>query len=135
MTIIAIEQADGSWSQVDSEFNRRVHGNTRSTVVLVGEDHRRSRPTARPAARPTTARWVTRGTHLGLGEEKLERLLRHDQRHVDRHRGAEALWRRQGRGFGYNWVPGRPCFDIAANPNEIHRFGLECRDRPAAPNS
>lgn len=41
VTVIAIEQAaDGSWSQVDSEFNRRVHGNTPVDFSgPVGEDH------------------------------------------------------------------------------------------------
>ena len=70
--------------------------------------------------------------HLSGLRGELERLLRHDQRHVDRNRGAEALWRRQGR-LRLQLAPGRPRFDIAANPNEIHRFGWCVEIDPQAP--
>jgi secreted PhoX family phosphatase len=38
-------------------------------------------------------------------------------------------------GFGYNWHPSDPRFDIVANPNEIHRFGYLVEIDPYNPRS
>jgi secreted PhoX family phosphatase len=137
VTVIAIEQAaDGSWSQVDSEFNRRVHGNTPVDFSgPVGEDH--------PAL---AANGPARGTlnNCSMGHTPWGTYLACEENWNGYFGTTSATWtataeqKRYGVdkvGFGYNWHLADPRFDIAANPNEIHRFGWSVEIDPQAPNS
>ena len=125
VTVIAVEQrADGSWSQVDSDYNRRVHGNTPVTFSgPVGPSH--------PAL---AASGPARGTlnNCSMGFTPWGTYLACEENWNSYFGTTSATWapsveeKRYGIdkvGFGYNWHLADPRFDIAINPKEAHRFG------------
>ena len=136
VTVIAVEQRkDGSWTQVDSDYNRRVHGNTPVTFSgSVGPNHPAlaAKGPARGTLNNCSMGFTPWGTYLACEENWNSYFGTNDAAwtpSVEQKRyGIDKV------GFGYNWFAADARFDIAANPNEAHRFGWCVEIDPYDPN-
>lgn len=125
VTVIAVEQRDdGSWTHVDSRYNRRVHGNT---PVIFSGPVRASHPALQ-------ANGPALGTlnNCSNGQTPWGTYIACEENWNGYFGTTDASWTptveqaRYGvtaQGAGYRWHEADARFDIAANPNEVHRFG------------
>lgn len=132
-----VQQADGSWTHVvGSRYNRRVTGTT--PVVFsgpVGSGH--------PALAANNPAMGTLN-NCGNGATPWGTYLAAEENWNGYFGTDDAAWtptaaqRRYGvssSGFGYAWHKADPRFDVAVNPNELHRFGWVVEVDPADPTA
>ncbi|MCF2528274.1 PhoX family protein [Yinghuangia soli] len=124
VSIVEVAEERGRWKLVDSRLNRRVTGAT---------PMRFSGPV--PAAHPALAAkgpvlgtlnncssgYTPWGTYLAC-EENWNSYFGTDDASW-KATPAQARYGVDKAGFGYNWHKADPRFDLAADPNEVNRFG------------
>ncbi len=139
VTVVEVQQQrNGTWTHVvGSRFNRRITGTTPMAFSgPVRADHPLLQSTITPSPIGTLNNcahgYTPWGTYLACEEN------------WNGYFGTDAAWtptELQARygvsatGFGYNWHQADARFDIAQNPNEIHRFGWVVEIDPFRPNS
>ncbi|SOD58305.1 hypothetical protein SAMN06297387_10183 [Streptomyces zhaozhouensis] len=137
VSVVEIERRrDGSWERVDSRYARRVTGDTPVAFSgPVGADH----PALRAAGRPrgtlnNCSHGVTPwGTYLAC-EENWNNYFGT----TDTGWEPDATQERYGvsaEGGGFDWHLADSRFDLAANPNEINRFGWIVEIDPKRPDA
>ncbi|MFD0856897.1 PhoX family protein, partial [Actinomadura adrarensis] len=136
VSVVKVKKDRGGWKNVDSRYNRRVTGSTPMTFSgPVSPKHpalqakNRSMGTLNNCANGYTP-WGTYlaceenwNSYFGTTDTSWEPGTEHDRYGVN------------SEGFGYNWHTADPRFDVAANPNEINRFGWVVEIDPFRPGS
>ena len=132
--------ADGSWEHVKSSpYNRRIHGNTPMTLQGTAAGH----PLLRTEADPSGTEVLGTLNNCGNGRTPWGTYLTCEENwngyfgwNGERTQTTqEARYGVTGSGFGYRWHTVDPRFDVAAHPNEPHRFGWIVEIDPFAPGS
>ncbi|HVF06507.1 MAG TPA: PhoX family phosphatase [Frankiaceae bacterium] len=135
VTVVEVRLAGGRWRHVESRYNRRITGTT--PVAFSGPvtaDHPMLRSNNAPMGTLNNCgHGVTPwGTYLAAEEN------------WNGYFGTDSAWTptpheaRYGvtrGGFGYNWHKAAPRFDLAANRNELNRFGWVVEIDPFDPTA
>jgi len=138
VTVVEVQQdADGSWTHVEgSAYNRRITGTT--PVAFTGPvtlNH--------PSLASNNAPMGTLN-NCGNGHTPWGTYLACEENWNGYFGTADGAWApspAQARygvsaaGFGYSWHVANPRFDVALNPNELHRFGWVVEIDPMDPHS
>jgi secreted PhoX family phosphatase len=140
VTVVEIVQrANGTWTHVvGSKFNRRITGTTPMAFSgPVKTEHPRLTSDVTPSPLGTLNNcahgYTPWGTYLACEENW--------NGYFGTASGAwtrtdlEARYGVSAAGFGYNWHVAEPRFDLAANPNELNRFGWVVEIDPFNPGS
>ena len=138
VTVVEVRQSsDGSWTHVEgSPYNRRITGTT--PVAFTGPV-----TLAHPALASNNAPMGTLN-NCGNGYTPWGTYLTCEENWNGYFGTAEAGWTptpEQARygvsaaGFAYSWHVADPRFDVAKNPNELHRFGWVVEIDPMDPHS
>jgi secreted PhoX family phosphatase len=136
VSVARVAQVRGKWQLTDSKYNRRITGHT--PVTFSGPVHA-SHPLLRAAGRPmgtlnNCSHGVTPwGTYLACEENWNGYFGTEDTSWTP-----TAEQNRYGvvaEGFGYRWNLADSRFDVATNPNELHRFGWAVEIDPFNPRS
>ena len=140
VTVVEVrQQRDGTWTHVTgSRYNRRVTGTTPMNFSgPVGADH----PLLQSAITPSPIGTLNNCAH---GYTPWGTYLACEENWNGYFGTADPAWTptpQQARygvsatGFRYNWHVADPRFDIAQNPNEIHRFGWVVEIDPFRPDT
>jgi secreted PhoX family phosphatase len=131
---------DGTITHVkNSPYNRRIHGNTPMTIQGPAAGH----ALMQTAGDPSGTEVLGMLNNCGNGRTPWGTYLTCEENFNgyfgwNGTRTPSALENRYGltqSGFGYNWHPFDPRFDLNANPNEPNRFGWIVEIDPFAPAS
>jgi secreted PhoX family phosphatase len=136
VTVIEIRFVDGSWTQVDSTYNRRITGTTSVTFSgPVGPDHPALQSNNEPLGTLNNCAhgYTPWGTYLACEENWNGYFGTLDASFVPT--PVEARYGLDSVGFGYRWYEADPRFDIAVNRNEPNRFGWVVEIDPFDPGS
>jgi uncharacterized protein len=142
VSIMAIRRgADGTWDIVrDDPRNRRITGTTPMTFSgPVRIDHPMLRSDITPSPLGTLnncSHGVTPwGTYLTCEENFNAYFGTDDPAWIKTRTPLQARYGVTAVGFNYDWHKAEPRFDVARNPNELHRFGWIVEIDPMAPAS
>jgi uncharacterized protein len=136
VSVVEIEQKHGRWRLVDSWRNRKVTGTTPvkfSGPVSVNHPLLRSNNAPMGTLNNCSSGATPWGTYVTCEENWNGYFGTNDatwQRTPEQARyGVDAV------GFGYRWHEVDPRFDVAVNPNELHRFGWVVEIDPMRPDA
>ncbi|WP_235018011.1 PhoX family protein [Thermomonospora echinospora] len=136
VTVAKVAQVKGRWQLVDSKYNRRVTGSTPVTFSgPVGPAHPALKANTKPMGTLNNCSngqtpW---GTYLACEENWNSYFGATDSSWKPT--AEQARYGVSGAGGGYKWHQADPRFDLAANPNEINRFGWVVEIDPFSPGS
>jgi secreted PhoX family phosphatase len=137
VSVVEIEQRrGGEWQVVDSRRARRVTGTTPVTFSgPVGADHPSLRANNAPMGtlNNCSSGSTPWGTYVTCEENWNSYFGTEDSSW--RPDGPQSRYGVSARGGGYRWHEADERFDLAANPNEINRFGWIVEIDPAKPNA
>jgi secreted PhoX family phosphatase len=136
VTIVAVALVDGTWTQVDSDNNRRVTGTTPvafSGPVTAEHPELQSNNPPMGTLNNCAHGYTPWGTYLACEENWNGYFGTTDPAWSAT--PAEARYGVTAGGFGYNWHTADPRFDLAVNRKELNRFGWVVEIDPFAPDS
>jgi hypothetical protein len=138
VTVVEVRQAaDGSWEHVKgSRYNRRITGTTPmafSGPVAVDHPMLRSNNDPMGTLNNCAHGYTPWGTYLAAEENWNGYFGTGDAGWTPD--ALEARYGVSANGFGYNWHTADPRFDVAANGNELNRFGWVVEIDPFDPTS
>jgi secreted PhoX family phosphatase len=138
VTVIKVGLVDGKWQAMDSEYNRRITGNTPMAFSgPVSADHPMLRAELGQPPRGTLNNcahgFTPWGTYLAC-EENFNGYFGTTST-TWRANALEARYGVTAGGFGYNWHLADPRFDVNVNRNELNRFGWVVEINPYDPTS
>jgi secreted PhoX family phosphatase len=136
VTIIEIALVNGSWTQVDSRYNRRITGATPMAFSgPVGLDHPELQSNNAPMGTLNNCAmgYTPWGTYLACEENWNGYFGTSDTSWKPT--PSQQRYGISAAGFGYRWHEGDPRFDLAVNPKELNRFGWVVEIDPFDPGS
>ncbi|MGW1996501.1 PhoX family protein [Embleya sp. NPDC001921] len=136
VTVVEVAEERGRWKAVDSRLNRRVTGATPVRFSgPVGDAHPAlaAKGPARGTLNNCSNGATPWGTYLACEENWNSYFATDDPSWKPG--PAQARYGVDKVGFGYNWHKADPRFDVAANPNELNRFGWVVEIDPFDPRA
>ncbi|WP_326599675.1 PhoX family protein [Streptomyces sp. NBC_01803] len=136
VSVVEIEERDGEWRVVDSRRARRITG---STPVDFSGPVTASHPGLRAADEPRgtlnncSNGYTPWGTYLACEENWNNYFGTQDA--TWQPTASQSRYGVSKSGGGFRWHLADPRFDLAANPNEINRFGWIVEIDPMNPNA
>ncbi len=136
VTVIEVALVDGHWTQVDSDYNRRITGVTPMAFSgPVTADHPQLQANNPPLGTLNNCAhgFTPWGTYLACEENWNGYFGTADPSWAPT--PAEARYGVTAAGFGYSWHTADPRFDLAVNRKELNRFGWVVEIDPFDPAS
>ncbi|KPM54261.1 hypothetical protein ACG83_19955 [Frankia sp. R43] len=136
VSVIAIRQQGGKWTNVDSRYNRRVTGATPVTFsgpVTLRHAELASNNAALGTLNNCANGYTPWGTYLTCEENWNSYFGTTDTTWAPS--AAQSRYGVSAAGGGYKWHTADARFDVAKNPKELNRFGWVVEIDPFAPKS